>query len=289
VISGNTLRYGLTGESVQVSNNVVYGSGLLSAGMFGFYTISPITVSGSSTISDNTIDGSDETPAIIISSGNSFLFGNIIFGAEVGVIAIGDATIEGNLFFDNGRGIEIRKSDLVIRNNTFSRNDRGILSDELGGSAVIELNLFENNTMSGIDTHSQVRIQNNTFTNNYRAITIVDELSSSDVTIVYNNFESNQNSIYLLRAPSIFDVTNNWWGTTDAEVIGIGIHDSKYDFDLGTVTFAPFLTEPNPEATPLENPEIPEFPSWALLPLFLVVTLVVVFLRKRIMRRNCKT
>ena len=40
----------------------------------------------------------------------------------------------------------------------------------------------------------------------------------------------------------------NWWGTTDTQAISQKIYDNKNDFHLGTVTFEPFLTAPNPEA-----------------------------------------
>ena len=50
-------------------------------------------------------------------------------------------------------------------------------------------------------------------------------------------------------------------------------YDCKYDFGSGEVSFVPFLTEPNPEAT---SSVIPEFPSIIILPLFLVVTLLVI-------------
>jgi len=52
---------------------------------------------------------------------------------------------------------------------------------------------------------------------------------------------------------SNIDASYNWWGTTDTQAINLTIYGSKYSFDLGTVSFVPFLTEPNPEA-----PEVPE-------------------------------
>lgn len=78
------------------------------------------------------------------------------------------------------------------------------------------------------------------------------------------------------------DATNNWWGTTDPQAINLSIRDYKYDFGLGTVSFVPFLTEPNPEAT---SDPIPEFPSIILLPLFLTATLAVTIIRKRLTKK----
>ena len=82
-----------------------------------------------------------------------------------------------------------------------------------------------------------------------------------------------------MSTSNTIDATNNWWGTTDTQAINLTIYDYNYNFDLGKVTFTPFLTEPNQEAIPRE---IPEFPSWMLLPVFLVATFAVVALRKRL-------
>ncbi len=277
-IANNNLMYGLSGDSVQVSNNVVYGSRLLSAGMFGTYTIPPIKVSGSSVVSGNTIYGEDVTPAIQVTSGHSTIIANSISGASIGVYALGDATIEKNLIVNCLSGIQPYESDVVIRNNVLSNNYRGIYIDCTEGSALIELNLIANSTRSGVDIASQATIRNNTFTANVAAITLY-EVDSSDVTIVYNNIENcTQHSIYLLRTTGNFDVTNNWWGTTDAQAINLTIYDYKYDFNLGKVNFVPFLTEPNPQAVST----IPEFPSWLLLPLFLVASFAIVAVRRRL-------
>jgi hypothetical protein len=78
--------------------------------------------------------------------------------------------------------------------------------------------------------------------------------NSPSVTIANNNIQNNnQNSIYLKETSNDIEATNNCWGTTDTQAINQTIHDFKNDFNLGKVNFVPFLTEPNPEATPDPN------------------------------------
>jgi hypothetical protein len=119
---------------------------------------------------------------------------------------------------------------------------------------------------------------NNSIINNYIGITI-RELSieyTPSPTILNNNIYANE---YNLKSevPDDLNATYNWWGTADIPTINQTIYDFKYDFTVGTVNFIPFLTE--------TNPEIPEFLSWIILPLFLVATFAVMICRKRLTKR----
>ena len=99
------------------------------------------------------------------------------------------------------------------------------------------------------------------------------------------------------------NVTYNWWGASDIVQIGNSIYDSKNDFTLGTVNFVPFLTEPNPQATPTSNPSptstptptqspsyvpsptpvpsISEFPTSIIMLLLVAATLSLVVVRRK--------
>jgi hypothetical protein len=170
-------------------------------------------------------------------------------------------------------GITLRGSGYV-EGNTVSGCDKGIE----GGTKIVRNFLVDNEI--GVLVRSPVIIQNNTFKANRVGI----ELYQPASTISYNNFEDNtQNSIHLFYLSDNIDASNNWWGTSDTQAINLTIHDYKYEFGLGKVNFIPFLSGPNQEAVPTE---IPEFPALMLLPLFLVVTCAVVFVRKRFMRGN---
>jgi len=298
----------LTADSPSITNNVVND---------GIY----LNATGQSTISHNTITGhlyaytsyysmgmfytgtktETATTSGIILEGTGHIIENTITECKVGIkTGIQEGTvIEGNVLDNNDKGLEVY-SEAVIQKNTFSsnevaiftyndglftikdnlfiNNEKGILTE---GNVNIERNSMTNNQIA-ILLHSQLQavIKNNTFTDNTEAIRIENNPS---VTINYNNFENCiQSNINLVNTSNTIDATNNWWGTADTQATNLTIHDYKYEFGLGRVDFTPFLTEPNTEAEPTPSTEIPEFPQWLLLPLFLVATFVVVFYRKRL-------
>ncbi len=77
------------------------------------------------------------------------------------------------------------------------------------------------------------------------------------------------------------NATYNWWGTTNVQSINQKIYDNTDDFNLGKVTFEPFLDAPNRFAEPgelgsLTIPEISQAPSWMILSVFIVVTLAAI-------------
>ncbi|MCW4015647.1 MAG: right-handed parallel beta-helix repeat-containing protein [Candidatus Bathyarchaeota archaeon] len=294
VISDNTLTGKISGVSCTIANNTIAGGEpTYDWGGRANDSSSAISIRGdSSVISNNIISSPLGGYGITLTEGYTHIFGNVIFDSIYGIRAAGGSTIEGNLITNNGKGIAIGHitfsgfneydygaGNVVIRNNTISNNTVGIGGGD-GGSAVIENNLITN-SLTGISASLPVTIQRNTISNTTVAINLGN---CSSITLSYNNIKNYaENSIYLTDTPNDISAANNWWGTTDTQAINLTIHDSKYDFDLGTVSFTPFLTEPNSEAMPTSSPEfpsnfvIPEFPAWVILPLFLVVSLVAVF------------
>ena len=69
-----------------------------------------------------------------------------------------------------------------------------------------------------------------------------------NVTIIYNNLFNNIIHNLDTTYSSDFNAFLNWWGTTNATTIGQFIYDYKYDFNLGIISFTPFLTAANPNA-----------------------------------------
>jgi hypothetical protein len=126
---------------------------------------------------------------------------------------------------------------------------------------------------------------------------------------LFNNFEnSTENSVYW-SAPNSINASYNWWGTTDTAAINESIHDFKNDFNLGIVNFVPFLTAPNPQAMPNPNIDVsplspsptqspnqtpsvtptstvPEFPSWIILSLTTIMTLIAAVIVRRTKARE---
>ncbi len=125
-----------------------------------------------------------------------------------------------------------------------------------GGQLLIENNVISDSTY-GIQIFSpnvgnipaSLTIQNNTIIGNTVGIYVSNSYMP---TIVNNNILNNLN-IELATDYSGhsrgFDASNNWWGTTDQQAINQSIYDFKNDSNLGVVTFVPFLTESNPEAS----------------------------------------
>jgi parallel beta-helix repeat protein len=258
----------------------------------------------SALISNNTITSgvsSSGTSDGIAMGANDVVYGNIISGCYSGIIApVASAIISDNIVSNCQIGIRV----------TF-------------GSATVENNLITNDTQTGIVLGSgSFKVQNNTITNNGVGIQ-----PSPSSTIINNNIQGNiQYSIRLSQGTSNnVNAAYNWWGTLDPSAINQSIYDGKYDFNLGTVNFIPFLTAPNPQAipnassTPTPTPppaisptpsitlspsessspststspppttSIPEFPSWIILPLFTVAALTLTIVKMKLRRRRPKT
>mgnify|MGYP005620076185 CR=1 FL=1 len=237
----------VSGVSLKINNNSFGG---------GYFGSNPVSVNEGSNavISNNTIDGtgSDRWGVGIDCGGDALICDNIISNWITSGVRIsgGSPIIEGNLIVNNtgsqqtgGGGIRIdwAESTPIIRNNTIAQNKVGI--NLINGPWPVIVN---NN------------IQDNT---NY------------NIYVQTNNVVGNPEHA--------INVTYNWWGTIDVSSINQAIYDFKNDFNLGTVTFVPFLTEPNPEAIP-----IPEFHSWILLSLLLTTTLLVILCRRKLTKTS---
>lgn len=200
--------------------------------------------------------------------------------------------INNNTILNNGyqRSIYLSYSSAIISNNTINSNFAGItfssgffgnISEkpsildniisgcEVGievysGSPIVERNLIVNNNgskmsggggirLDGFDyTGTSPLIQNNTIMHNSVGINM---LTSPTPIFQFNNIQDNyEYNIYLYDGSSSdINATYNWWGTTNIETINHTIRDFKNDFNLGTVTFIPFLTSPNSQAPVLST------------------------------------
>ncbi len=163
------------------------------------------------------------------------------------------------------------------------------------GSPIIQRNLIQYGNGLYLGTMSASAspiIQNNTFSFCNEAIVSARGSLGLSSPLAYNNFaNSSQFNIYWVRTIDL-NATFNWWGTAEQTAIANSIYDNKNDFNLGSVTFVPFLTAPNPQAptTPTSTPtttpspsptSIPELSWLVILPLLLSVFAVAVVLRHR--------
>jgi len=224
----------------------------------------------------------------VATEGRVLIRGNQISNNTVNGIEIlcpTNLTIEGNLISNNTMNQIVAKvgtqskAILTIRNNTIVNGPRSMITgiqqsiyginlegeqnsntayishNVISGCEVaigpatgtIERNLVTNNN-DGVDVGLQAIIRNNTIVNNNRGI----GGPSSSTTIIYNNIvnSSATGSIWMTN-PEDVNATYNWWGTTDSQVISQGIR--LHPFYPNSVTFVPFLTEPNPHAMPDSN------------------------------------
>jgi parallel beta-helix repeat protein len=254
----------INGDSVVASHNIISGGG-----GYGLDVSAP-----NFTISDNTISqastgiyasGGSSTTAIIerniiasggtgieLSASNATVVNNTIVSNDVGFSIVGGAmsTITNNTIASNNVGIIDGGSLTTITNNIIAFNNEGIRG---GATSTIVNNIIvSNNVAIRLDAGITPPVVNNTFAFNNIGI----KLGSSSPNIYYNNFQNtSEYNIYLSSgATGNVNVTNNWWGTTDTQAINQSMYDFKNDFNLGTVNFIPFLTEPNPAA-----PTIPMF------------------------------
>jgi hypothetical protein len=185
-------------------------------------------------------------------------------------------------------GIELYDSHSLITNNVIydfpPRENYGIMTFYHDEHSIIKNNLILNtDTAICVDYGSTPQIESNTIVENNRGIRI-----DSQIEISNNNFENNSLNIYLTTNSNI-NLINNWWGTTDTQAINETIYDFKNDFNLGNVTFTPFLMSPNALAPKASNPELalspsptaPEFSGLVIVPLLVSVFTIALVLRYR--------
>jgi len=216
-----------------------------------------LTISSSVKLSQdsfaNTLSIQEGTPVITgctIESALSIYGGTpIISNNQV----MGGITLEGNGPFPNGQIFSIGIT--YIDDNSIS--GQILCLAPLVSSVVIERNLVTNSNDSAIDiafannVGCLMTINNNTITDSAVGI----QLHYGYPQLISNNNIYDNKINFKLDNNHSFNCTGNWWGTTDQQAIGNSIYDFKYDFTLGIVNFVPFLTAPNPQATP--NPNAP--------------------------------
>lgn len=301
IIENTVVNTGLSVEnSPKINNNIIN---------------SRIRVSGRSTvvISNNTI-----TDRILVSYISSVVISNNSIVAQKGyssTIAVtgGAAVIANNTITCSGDGggvgIHIEgENHIYILDNVIS--GFGTCGVRAAGPVQIERNFLVGNDcgiqigdfigLTGLvfGSGSNIIIRNNTIQDNVEGI----HGPTSSSTIIYNRIQNNDYNI-VLRDASTVNATYNLWGTTDSQAINQTFFDFTNDFNLGTVIFTPFLTEPYPKIEPVSTPEppaeepepptqdpepseqdpdIPEFSSWIVLPILFSFALLVKVYKKRL-------
>jgi len=226
-------------SSIKFSNNQLSGAGISVAG-------------GSPVISHNVLSSG---VSITIGRGSPFIANNQLDGGYISINGDVDSPIITSNVISNPdpQWPYSTSACISLIGGNFQNNN---------GLALIEKNVLEN-SQTGVeltenenyDINKPIRIRYNTIENNEVGISITDRFSP---TITNNNIYNNNVNIKLSSfASRNVTATNNWWGTTDTQAISQSIHDFEDDFDLGKVTFIPFLSSLNPNATPDPNAPLP--------------------------------
>ena len=254
LIMGNSINGSIEGQycSSVISSNIMNGEIDFSS-------------AASCIISNNTITHADKAITLRASSNQAILSGNNISYCQTGISVTSHGTVIDTTISNCNTGISIG----YYKNPTIERN---LITDNTVGVHIYRNALLAQGTPV---------VRNNTITKNSLGVSI-EHFQSQDYVVAakfeYNNIYGNDYNLKSTVSNTI-DATYNWWGTTDTESINQTINDVTLDFTGGTVNFVPFLTEPNTEAMP-----IPEFTSWIILPLLMMVTLLVIVFKKKVFR-----
>jgi hypothetical protein len=297
VISNNKLTGGgvvsflpFRGENIYYAVEVRQGTSQISTNHIdGGVLVGGSSIVTNNVLQNNSIQISDGSPTI---SGNGFVdYGRIavgrssdsgvgspvIFNNTVSCISVydGSVQIQANTLRGNGFNLgigfnqEYNRGNSVVENNYVYHCCYGLACWSEGGNpSVIFRNNFVVDSEYGVTVSGgTVTIQNNTLKNNVFGIYLSETVAVSSIS--YNNIEGNkQGNLLVQNLTEHINAINNWWGTTDEQAIGQTIHDSKYDFNLATVTSTPFLTSSNPQAMPEQPASVLSIPetSFTILP-----------------------
>ncbi|MFZ7138907.1 MAG: right-handed parallel beta-helix repeat-containing protein [archaeon] len=236
-------------------------------------------------LSDGSVGGTDK----IQRNGDVYaLTGNISAGIQVQksniVIDGAGHTVQGNgheaqrgMDLSNDRGSDPSRakiSNVTVKNMRIINFSRGIEQVNTANNTIIGNYIADCFTgINVVGSPNDFLIKNNTFVNNVNPISIA--YSGGVQVITENSFiDGNFIIVWLSSEP---DVDRNYWSDyngTDANADGIGDTPYSYGGDQESK-----YTDKHPLMEPV--PVIPEFPSWAILLLFMSATLSVVVVRKR--------
>ena len=224
-----------------------------------------ITISSSPKVSSNSFNNQYAYAAVNLNSGSSQILSNSINSQNMGVsVSSGSPTISYNTITANGSGIVVNAGKALVSYNTINSCWTGI---NVQGNPTIQGNTIINNNY-GIMTYGSPTISNNAIAGNvygidgniagiqyntieYNTIGVYEQGSSGVFT--HNNILNNYQLNIMMSNPSNLYATGNWWGTTDNQAINHMILDSKNFSYLGTVSFVPLLTQPEPSAPSVPN------------------------------------
>lgn len=193
-----------------------------------------------------------------LQTGTPIISNNLIKGGITVGSTLGSAIITDNNITDGGISFgSTNPPNITISRNIISGCSTGINAQCWGGSSniiqQIDNNLIFNNNqgivLSDWESGLGPNIEHNTIANNTVGICIAYPWGNNsprlNMIIQYNNLFGNSKYAFQNQQPTTVNAINNWWGTTDTQTISQAIYDYYDDFNVGQVTYYPFLTSPD--------------------------------------------
>jgi len=178
---------------------------------------------------------------------------------------------------DAGYVALVNCSGITVKNLNLNSNGQGLLLANTAESSISQNNITNNIHGIYLCGSSNNTVTLNNITKN--AANGIYLYYSQNNRFFHNNLISNTNQVYDVGASSnIWDsgVEGNHWSNYEDK------YPSATEQNSSGIWNTPYVLDGNNQDNyPLVN-EIPEFPSWVLLPLFVAATLLIVFYKKRL-------
>ena len=253
-VNGTLVAKGTNADHIQFSNAAVY---------FTSTSKGWDQQTGSGSIIENAIMNSSNQYFIIsINNASPAIINDTMTGVVGGMfieIIGGAPTISNCNISGNGLGIALYTDESsVIYNNAISTTGDGVDLYSSIDNSIVEGNLITDCARGiylnyGQSLTESTLIENNTIAGNNCGIAAEDRVINQAAKMLFNNIENNTDYNFDDFGSSNFNVAYNWWGTANQQAISQTISDFKDNFDLGNVSFVPFLTKPNTEAPTYTN------------------------------------
>lgn len=241
-VNATSLSIFIYDTTVKFNNNV----------FSGFHEFHGFDVYGGNSVISNSLinDG-----VVVVHDGSPVFIANTLMSESLSVHG-GSPTIENNLFYGEHSGLSVSDGSNVRIVNNIIAHCNGF-STSRGGNITFEHNLVLHcSGLSLLGPRANITVQNNTIAFNEFGIRSHSPLTK----IIFNNLENNTQYNLSLGESSNLDASYNWWGTTDVSAISQTIVDYNDNYNLGNVTFTPFLDASNPQA-PLISSFVEPSPS----------------------------